>query len=198
MKLDNDTCYRALAARDVRFDGLFFVGVTTTGIYCRPICPARHARQRSMSIFSQRRDGRASGIPPLLAMPARARAWACTGRCGGTHGPARRCADRDRGAQRRRQPGVARPRAWPQLATAPAGDPPGVRRLAGRAGSDLPPAAGEEVDRRDEFASDRGRPGQRLRQRAPVQCPLPLSLLDDPFAHAAGRRAPAPLARRSR
>jgi AraC family transcriptional regulator of adaptative response / DNA-3-methyladenine glycosylase II len=41
MILDPDVCYRALAARDPRFDGLFFVGVSTTGIYCRPICPAR-------------------------------------------------------------------------------------------------------------------------------------------------------------
>lgn len=39
--LDPDACYRALAARDARFDGLFFVGVTTTGIYCRPVCRAR-------------------------------------------------------------------------------------------------------------------------------------------------------------
>lgn len=39
--LDADTCYRALRARDARFDGLFFVAVSTTGIYCRPVCPAR-------------------------------------------------------------------------------------------------------------------------------------------------------------
>ena len=39
--LDPDACYRAVTARDARFDGLFFVGVTTTGIYCRPVCPAR-------------------------------------------------------------------------------------------------------------------------------------------------------------
>ncbi len=39
--LDADACYRAVTARDARFDGLFFVGVTTTGIYCRPVCPAR-------------------------------------------------------------------------------------------------------------------------------------------------------------
>ncbi len=41
MLLEPTTCYRALQAHDVRFDGLFFVAVTTTGIYCRPICPAR-------------------------------------------------------------------------------------------------------------------------------------------------------------
>lgn len=39
--LDPDNAYRALTARDARFDGVFFVGVTTTGIYCRPVCPAR-------------------------------------------------------------------------------------------------------------------------------------------------------------
>jgi AraC family transcriptional regulator of adaptative response / DNA-3-methyladenine glycosylase II len=41
MPLDADACYRALRARDRRFDGVFFVGVETTGVYCRPICPAR-------------------------------------------------------------------------------------------------------------------------------------------------------------
>jgi AraC family transcriptional regulator of adaptative response / DNA-3-methyladenine glycosylase II len=39
--LDPASCHRALAARDRRFDGLFFVGVRTTGVYCRPVCPAR-------------------------------------------------------------------------------------------------------------------------------------------------------------
>lgn len=38
---DFDRCYRALCSRDARFDGQFFTAVTTTGIYCRPICPAR-------------------------------------------------------------------------------------------------------------------------------------------------------------
>ena len=40
----DDICYRALSARDARFDGRLFVGVKTTGIYCRPICPAPHSR----------------------------------------------------------------------------------------------------------------------------------------------------------
>lgn len=39
--MDAETCYRALCARDERFDGLFFVAVRTTGIYCRPVCRAR-------------------------------------------------------------------------------------------------------------------------------------------------------------
>lgn len=41
MTPDADRCYAALRSRDRRFDGVFFVGVATTGIYCRPICPAR-------------------------------------------------------------------------------------------------------------------------------------------------------------
>lgn len=41
MTLDRHTCYSALLARDIRFDGRFFTAVKTTGIYCRPICPAR-------------------------------------------------------------------------------------------------------------------------------------------------------------
>lgn len=39
--LDHEACWRAVVARDVRFDGRFFTGVTSTGIYCRPVCPAR-------------------------------------------------------------------------------------------------------------------------------------------------------------
>jgi AraC family transcriptional regulator of adaptative response / DNA-3-methyladenine glycosylase II len=59
--LDADACYRALVARDARFDGVFFVGVTTTGVYCRPVCPAR-TPGRARCVFFQRpaeaeRDG---------------------------------------------------------------------------------------------------------------------------------------------
>ncbi|HPG28982.1 MAG TPA: Ada metal-binding domain-containing protein, partial [Myxococcota bacterium] len=38
--LDPERCYRAVCSRDARFDGRFFTGVRTTGIFCRPICPA--------------------------------------------------------------------------------------------------------------------------------------------------------------
>jgi AraC family transcriptional regulator of adaptative response / DNA-3-methyladenine glycosylase II len=48
---DFDTCYRAVVARDPRFDGRFFTGVTSTGIYCRPICPARTPARRNMRFF---------------------------------------------------------------------------------------------------------------------------------------------------
>jgi AraC family transcriptional regulator, regulatory protein of adaptative response / DNA-3-methyladenine glycosylase II len=45
--LDPATCYRALRTRDPRFDGRFFTAVRTTGIYCRPICPARTPRREN-------------------------------------------------------------------------------------------------------------------------------------------------------
>ena len=39
--LDTEACYRAVSSRDRRFDGVFYTAVRTTGIYCRPSCPAR-------------------------------------------------------------------------------------------------------------------------------------------------------------
>lgn len=47
-----EACWRALQARDARFDGRFFVGVSTTGIYCRPICPARLPRRDRCSFHA--------------------------------------------------------------------------------------------------------------------------------------------------
>jgi AraC family transcriptional regulator of adaptative response / DNA-3-methyladenine glycosylase II len=49
--LDADTCYRALSAHDARFDGVFFVAVATTGIYCRPVCRARTPRRDRCTFF---------------------------------------------------------------------------------------------------------------------------------------------------
>lgn len=49
---DAKHAYRTLVARDARFDGLFFVGVSTTGIYCRPICPARTPREDRCAFFN--------------------------------------------------------------------------------------------------------------------------------------------------
>jgi AraC family transcriptional regulator of adaptative response / DNA-3-methyladenine glycosylase II len=66
MRIDTEVCYRALTARDVRFDGLFFVGVTTTGIYCRPICPARTPRSERCRFFPNAAVAEHSGFRPCL------------------------------------------------------------------------------------------------------------------------------------
>jgi AraC family transcriptional regulator of adaptative response / DNA-3-methyladenine glycosylase II len=47
-KLDQEACYRAVLTRDARFDGRFFGCVKTTGIYCRPVCPARTPKRENM------------------------------------------------------------------------------------------------------------------------------------------------------
>lgn len=52
MNGDEKTFFRALAAKDRRFDGVFFVGVSTTGVYCRPICPARTPARDRCTFFS--------------------------------------------------------------------------------------------------------------------------------------------------
>ena len=65
MKLDFD-CYQALRARDARFDGRFFVGVKTTGIYCRPVCPARTPRASSCVFVATAAGAERAGFRPCL------------------------------------------------------------------------------------------------------------------------------------
>ncbi len=62
MTLDPDTCYRAMQARDPRFDGRFFTGVTSTRIYCRPICPARTPARVNMRFFAHAATAEAAGF----------------------------------------------------------------------------------------------------------------------------------------
>jgi AraC family transcriptional regulator of adaptative response / DNA-3-methyladenine glycosylase II len=49
MMEDHDRCYRAVQSRDARFDGVFYTGVRTTGIYCRPSCPAKTPHQKNVT-----------------------------------------------------------------------------------------------------------------------------------------------------
>lgn len=60
-----DEYYQAMLARDYRFDGKFFVGVKTTGIYCRPICPARPKRE-NVEFFANRLQAEKAGYRPCL------------------------------------------------------------------------------------------------------------------------------------
>ena len=66
MDLDADSCYRALAARDARFDGVFFVGVTTTRIYCRPVCTARTPGRDRCRFFPSAAAAERAGFRPCL------------------------------------------------------------------------------------------------------------------------------------
>lgn len=64
--LDRDACYRALSTRDPRFDGRLFVGVTSTGIYCRPVCPARPAKLERCVFFPSAAAAQEAGFRPCL------------------------------------------------------------------------------------------------------------------------------------
>jgi len=62
VELDDSVCYRALLTRDARFDGRFFVAVRTTGIYCRPICPARTPRRENVTFYRCAAAAEAAGF----------------------------------------------------------------------------------------------------------------------------------------
>lgn len=64
--LDHASCYRALCARDNRFDGDFFVGVSTTGIYCRPVCRVKTPRATSCTFYPNASAAEAAGFRPCL------------------------------------------------------------------------------------------------------------------------------------
>jgi AraC family transcriptional regulator of adaptative response / DNA-3-methyladenine glycosylase II len=66
MTINDDVCFRALVARDSRFDGLFFVGVKTTGIYCRPVCPTRTPKHDSCRFFASAALAEQAGFRPCL------------------------------------------------------------------------------------------------------------------------------------
>ena len=64
--IDPDSCYRAVSARDARFDGLFFTAVRTTGIYCRPICAARTPKRGSCAFYRTAAAAEGAGYRPCL------------------------------------------------------------------------------------------------------------------------------------
>jgi AraC family transcriptional regulator of adaptative response / DNA-3-methyladenine glycosylase II len=66
MDLDHDACYRAISLRDARFDGRFFAAVKTTGIYCRPVCPARTPRPQNVVFYPTAAAAQEAGFRPCL------------------------------------------------------------------------------------------------------------------------------------
>lgn len=64
--IDPDIAYRALRSRDARFDGTFFVGVSTTGIYCRPVCPSPKPRKENCTFFPSAAAAESDGFRPCL------------------------------------------------------------------------------------------------------------------------------------
>ncbi|QCI66818.1 helix-turn-helix domain-containing protein [Phreatobacter stygius] len=111
MDLDHDACYRAISLRDARFDGRLFTAVKTTGIYCRPICPARTPRSENIIFFGTAAAAQEAGFRPCL-------------RCRPETAP-------DLGAWRGTSNSVSRALALIELGALDSGD---VEALAGRLG----------------------------------------------------------------
>ena len=66
MLLNPDDFEAARQARDARFDGRFFVGVLTTGIYCRPVCPVRVPKKENVQLYKTAAGAAAAGFRPCL------------------------------------------------------------------------------------------------------------------------------------
>ena len=64
MDLDHRRRYDALTARDPRFDGLFFVGVTSTRVYCRPICRVKTPKAGNCKFFDTAQQAEQAGFRP--------------------------------------------------------------------------------------------------------------------------------------
>jgi AraC family transcriptional regulator, regulatory protein of adaptative response / DNA-3-methyladenine glycosylase II len=63
---EREISYRALQSRDPRFDGLLFVGVASTGVYCRPVCPARTPKFENCRFFASAAAAQEAGFRPCL------------------------------------------------------------------------------------------------------------------------------------
>lgn len=63
---DDESAYQALISRDSRFDGLFYTGVISTGIYCRPVCPARKPLRKNCRFFRYAEQAEDAGFRPCL------------------------------------------------------------------------------------------------------------------------------------
>jgi AraC family transcriptional regulator of adaptative response / DNA-3-methyladenine glycosylase II len=61
LQMDGESCYRAVKSRDRRFDGVFYTAVRTTGIYCRPSCPARTPAYQNVTFHPSAASAQAAG-----------------------------------------------------------------------------------------------------------------------------------------
>ena len=166
--LDHEQCYRAVASRDARFDGWFVAAVRTTGIYCRPSCPAVTPKRANVEFFPTAAAAQEHGYRACK----RCRPDASPGLAGvGRPRRRRRPGDAPHRRRRRRPRGRRRPRPPAALQRAPP-QPPDHRRARRRAARHRPRPAGDDRPRahRDDVDAVHGdRLRRRVRQRAPVQ-----------------------------
>jgi AraC family transcriptional regulator of adaptative response / DNA-3-methyladenine glycosylase II len=195
--LQSDACYLAMKTHDARFDGSFFTAVTSTGIYCRPVCRVKLPRRENCRFFVHAAQAEAEGFRPCLRcrpeLAPRAASWSTEDASRILALQAARLIDEpdawvhgdDSGpgaAQSRGAPGRERPAPAAHLRGA-------VRRLPASIPADAAPLGRQAADRRHAPADDAGGAGQRLCERAALQCGLRRALRPQPERAAArGRR----------
>ena len=195
---DFERCYRYMQSRDPRYDGHFFVAVSSTGIYCRPSCPARTPKRRNVRLLPSVAAAQSRGLPRLQALRPRRGA-----RLAGLEPALRRRRPRvspDR-RRRRRPRGRRRPRARASATPSATCTGSSIAEIGAgprRAGAGAPRADRAHARRvhRPAVRADRAR--RRLRQRAAVQRHDPRRLrahadasCDAARAHGARRAARA-------
>ena len=193
MSLDPDACYRALRTHDPRFDGRFFVGVSSTRIYCRPVCTVELPRRENCHFFASAAAAEVEGYRPCL-------------RCRPELAPGNASVDAiarlAQGAVDLIENGVLDAGGIEHLSDARRRDEPPsaadlrcrVRRFADRVCADAAAAAREAASHRYGAAGDRSRARERIRERAPLQRAVQGALSDG--AGTAARRARRPRASR--
>ena len=159
--------------------------VKTTGIYCRPICPARTPKRENVSFYPSAAAAQEAGFRPCLRCRPETSPDLAFWR-GTSNTVSRALALIEAGGARRggrRGPGQA---AGRRRAAVAAAVPPASRRLAGRGGADAARAARQATDPRDLAADGRGGAGVGLRQRPALQRDLPAAVRP-PAGDAAAR-----------
>ena len=168
MDLADSVCYRAVLARDARYDGRFFTCVKTTGIYCRPICPARPPKIENCRSCRTAAAAQAAGFRPCLRCRPESSpdldAWR------GTSATVSRALKLiEGGALDDGDVASLAGSTRNRRAATSAAFPPARRRRSDHGRADPPRAARQTTDPPDRSSDDRGRAGQRLRQRAAIQ-----------------------------
>ena len=177
MSLDFAECDQARLARDPAYDGRFYTGVHTTGIYCRPVCPVRPARSANVSFFPSAAAAEAAGFRPCLRCRPETAPF-CSAWIGSraTVERALRLIVEEGALDRRGPPWNAWLSASVWGKATDAAIRPSSAGKSCKGGQDRAGAAGQTAHRRDEPADDRDRDAGGLWQSTPVQLRLCRSL----------------------
>ncbi len=188
--LDRSTYYRAFQSHDARFDGRVFVGVTSTGIYCRPVCPARPPKFENCRFFASAAAAQDAGFRPCLRcrpeiapdLPSWRGTASTVNRA--LHLISEGALDDDEAGCRdaRRTAGCRRPSASPAV-------PASSRRLSRRRGADPARPVRQAASARHTPPDGPGRTGCRLWQRQALQRDLSRAVRTGHPARCAARMA---------